>query len=145
MPSATERTTCGGATGPPGPRDPNRPRRATGYASSLRGARKVVADTLADVSAEIRETTVLLAGELVMNALTHGGGRFGLRVMADAALVRVEVRDATATQPRVLPPDGSREHGRGMAIVDALASAWGSGPCEGGKVVWFEIRLPPPA
>lgn len=105
----------------------------------------MVADTLADAAPDVRDTSVLLAGELVMNALLHGGGRFLLHVTADPGLVRVEVSDTTASQPRVLPPDGTREYGRGMAIVDALASAWGTGPCDGGKVVWFEIRLSPHA
>jgi hypothetical protein len=31
------------------------------------------------------------------------------------------------------------ESGRGLAIVDALASRWGVDRFEGGKSVWFEV------
>ena len=121
------------------------PRWITGDASSLHVAREMVADALADAAPEVRDTSVLLAGELVTNALVHGGGRFHLRVDADRELVRVEVTDTATSPPRLLPPDGSREHGRGMAIVDALASAWGAGRRGAQKVVWFELRCTPPA
>jgi hypothetical protein len=37
--------------------------------------------------------------------------------------------------------DLSRDHGRGLAIVDALASAWGVEPRLLGKAVWFDLNL----
>ena len=33
--------------------------------------------------------------------------------------------------------------GRGPALVDVLASAWGTLPTEHGKAVWFSLPLPP--
>jgi hypothetical protein len=34
------------------------------------------------------------------------------------------------------------ESGRGLLIVDALATAWGSSPAGRGKTTWIEMTLP---
>ena len=39
-----------------------------------------------------------------------------------------------------LGPSGERSGGRGLALVDALAAAWGTTRYTGGKTVWFQIR-----
>jgi hypothetical protein len=39
---------------------------------------------------------------------------------------------------KALDPDG--ESGRGLLIVDSLASAWGVDTVPGGKRVWFRIE-----
>lgn len=39
--------------------------------------------------------------------------------------------------PRDAPADA--EGGRGLALVDALAAAWGTLPRPEGKTVWFEV------
>jgi hypothetical protein len=64
--------------------------------------------------------------------------------------IRVEVRDSNSRPPVLvanLKPDGTGsdedESGRGMLIVDALASAWGSSPAGRGKTTWFELDLQP--
>jgi hypothetical protein len=41
-------------------------------------------------------------------------------------------------------PSESDDHGRGLLIVEAVASAWGSAPTPDGKVVWAAVRVPPP-
>jgi D-alanyl-D-alanine carboxypeptidase len=39
-----------------------------------------------------------------------------------------------------MPPSGTRAHGRGLHLVDAIAAAWGVQPRPGGgKVVWAEL------
>jgi hypothetical protein len=50
--------------------------------------------------------------------------------------VLVEVRDRAAHQPRKLRPHGDDEHGRGLQIVAALSTRWGTRPTEQGKAVW---------
>lgn len=116
-------------------------RRMAGDAGALRAARKTVGEALAGADAGTRETAVLAAGELVTNALVHGGGWFLLDVHVDQREVRVEVTDASAAQPRVLRPDMSRQHGRGMAIVDAVAERWGTDHRGSHKVVWFVLPI----
>jgi hypothetical protein len=113
--------------------------RIAGDASSLRDARHMVADTLAGAPAEVRDAAVLLAGEILTNAVVHGGGWFLLQVDAAPETVYVEVADSTEGHPTVLHPSSDREHGRGMAIVDAMASAWGTAQRGSHKVVWFEL------
>ena len=41
-------------------------------------------------------------------------------------------------QPSMAPADATT--GRGLALVDALANAWGDGRNGRGKTVWFEVR-----
>jgi anti-sigma regulatory factor (Ser/Thr protein kinase) len=112
-----------------------------GDAASLRDARRMVADTLAGAAPDDVDLAVLLAGEVVTNAVVHGGGWFLLEVESGAGRIRVEVTDASSAAPRVLRPSGTREHGRGMSIVDHLASSWGTEHLGTHKVVWFEMPL----
>ena len=39
--------------------------------------------------------------------------------------------------------DESAESGRGLLLVDALASAWGSFVLDSGKMVWATVRVRP--
>jgi hypothetical protein len=117
--------------------------RLAGDATSLCDARHLVAETLREGPSELRYVAMLLTGELVTNAILHGGGRFLLEVDTAPDRLRVEVTDSSAVEPRLLRMTSDREHGRGMAIVDALATRWGSDHLEDHKVVWFEIRLGP--
>lgn len=113
-----------------------------GDARSVRAARAAVQGVLRGQPDEIRHVAVLLTDELVTNALVHGGGRFSLAVEVAEHTLQVRVGDRSPDTPRVLHPADDREHGRGMAIVDALASAWGTDQEPARKVVWFELALP---
>jgi hypothetical protein len=81
----------------------------------------------------------LLVTEPVTNAILHT--RSGPEVTARLAgpRLRVEVADNNSCPP-VRQHYGPRaDTGRGMILVNELASAWGSEPTSAGKVVWFEI------
>jgi anti-sigma regulatory factor (Ser/Thr protein kinase) len=127
--------------GPLGRADGTLPRRLrmAGDAASLRDARNLVDEALRGYPCGLRDAAVLLTGEVVTNAVLHGGGWFLLQIDAMPGRVRVEVTDSTASQPRVLQMTGDREHGRGMAIVDAIATKWGTDHLGTHKVVWFEL------
>jgi anti-sigma regulatory factor (Ser/Thr protein kinase) len=111
-----------------------------GDAASLRDARHLVDEALYDYPGELRDAAVLLTGEVVTNAVLHGGGWFLLVVDASPDRLRVEVTDSNPGQPRTLKMTGDREHGRGLAIVDALATKWGTENLGTHKVVWFELH-----
>jgi anti-sigma regulatory factor (Ser/Thr protein kinase) len=89
------------------------------------------------------DLTELLATELVTNAVAHvGEDPIVLRVRADAERLRVEVQDPGNDPPILRRVDDTTPGGRGVLIVDALASDWGTlqGP-PGSKTVWFEIDV----
>ncbi|MGZ4427439.1 MAG: ATP-binding protein [Nocardioidaceae bacterium] len=107
-------------------------------------ARWLVRNACGSWPADQVDAAQLLITELVANALEHGGGEVGLRIQASADLLRVEVSDANPAPPHVAdpPPSLADERGRGLLVVAALASSWGSqaDPATGGKAVWFELR-----
>ncbi|MCF6525426.1 SpoIIE family protein phosphatase [Streptomyces sp. JJ36] len=91
--------------------------------------------------------TELMATELVTNALVHADSDVEVRLRELPDLIRVEVRDSDPRPPLPAPIlvaadadlESEAEHGRGLVIVDALASVWGNSPSGRGKAVWFEI------
>ncbi|MEW2242216.1 SpoIIE family protein phosphatase [Streptomyces sp. NPDC026666] len=93
----------------------------------------------------------LLATEIVTNALIHAHSDVDLRLRGYPDRIRVEVRDGDPYPPVPTTPlddateNQEAESGRGLLIVDALASAWGSSPAGRGKTTWFELRVPRPA
>ena len=92
---------------------------------------------------ECVENAVLLTSELVTNALRHGTGSVRVGCDADRATVRIEIGDSSRRRPTVRAADPDDESGRGMLLVDALASAWGVTDTPGGKTVWFEVPAQP--
>lgn len=114
----------------------------TGDAGAIRLARALVARSVGGVPADVRDTAVLLTSEVVTNAVVHGGGRFTMSVEVAADLLRVSVADDEPRPPDVLDVGTDGEHGRGMAIVASLASAWGAHLDGHRKTVWFELAVP---
>ncbi|RHA37066.1 ATP-binding protein [Cellulomonas rhizosphaerae] len=107
-------------------------------------ARHWAADRLAEagIPPERRDLLVLLVSELVTNAVEHAWPPVILRVDVDDERIRVEATDSHRDEPvlRDAPPtDGG---GRGVWLIDRLASDWGSQVDESGecKTVWFELR-----
>jgi signal transduction histidine kinase len=86
------------------------------------------------------QIVVLLASELVSNAVKHGGAEsVGLRCAVAADHVRVEVRDnGPGFARRIVKPDPSGVGGWGLHLVDELSSRWGIVGGEGARV-WFEV------
>jgi len=82
----------------------------------------------------------LATSELVTNALVHGRPPIELRLRLEGAEVLVEVRDRATYQPRKLRPDETDEHGRGLQIVSAISTRWGTRPTEHGKAVWCVLN-----
>jgi len=67
--------------------------------------------------------------------------QFTLRLRRGAAAVWVEVLDSDLRLPRIRSADETDEGGRGLFLVDQLASRWGSRPTKDGKAVWFEMPI----
>jgi anti-sigma regulatory factor (Ser/Thr protein kinase) len=94
------------------------------------------------MSDDIVDIAELLVSELITNALVHGAGDPELVLTVDPPRIRVEVRDADPTVDfGPVVGEASRTHGRGLAIVDALATSWGVEPRWDGKAVWFVLEF----
>jgi len=108
-------------------------------------ARHWAADRLAEagIPADRRDMLVLLVSELVTNAVEHAWPPVVLRVDVDDERIRVEATDSShREQPILRDVPSSHVGGRGVWLIDHLASAWGSGVDPSGdcKTVWFEVR-----
>lgn len=81
----------------------------------------------------------MLASELATNAVAHAGSTFTVIVRHGGPVLRVEVADAPPDQPVVGPASDDQPDGRGLLIVDRLATSWGVQTAQDGERVWFEI------
>jgi anti-sigma regulatory factor (Ser/Thr protein kinase) len=94
------------------------------------------------------DVLVLLASELITNAVTHAGngagaGAISVCVRCLRGELRVEVHDGSHDMPAGVPleADDDAETGRGLMLVDALAAEWGFYRTPGGKAVYFTLPL----
>ncbi len=87
------------------------------------------------------ETVLLVASELVTNAVLHGAEPIELRVDLDDRRLRIEVSDSnpdpSTVAERERTPD--RPGGWGLHIVASLTERWGTDRHDHGKTVWVEI------
>ena len=67
--------------------------------------------------------------------------QFTLRLRRGAAAVWVEVFDTDLRLPRIRSAEETDEGGRGLYLVDQIATRWGSRPTKDGKAVWFEMPI----
>ena len=74
-------------------------------------------------------------------APAHRPREFTLRLRRGARSVWVEVFDPDLRLPRLRTAKATDEGGRGLYLVEQLATRWGSRPTPEGKTVWFEIPL----
>lgn len=111
---------------------------ASGVAAARRFTRACLGDWGLDGTSDV---AVLLVSEAVTNALLHTGRSPSLQLRAGPAGLRVEVRDASPALPAPRHPDATATTGRGLQLLDALASRWGTEAHGGGKVVWFEVEV----
>lgn len=87
-------------------------------------------------------TAELIVSELVTNAVRYAG-RQPISVVAQLsdAVLRVEVRDASATLPTAALPAEDSEGGRGLFLIGVLADRFGTAPTDCGKCCWAEIDI----
>jgi anti-sigma regulatory factor (Ser/Thr protein kinase) len=110
-------------------------------------ARRFVRTALESVESDpvMIETAELLTDELVTNAIVHTGSKSYLFIRASRSAVRIEITDPDDRLPSMSAPDADALGGRGLVIVNGLASAWGAErAADGGKTVWFELSPPGP-
>lgn len=112
-----------------------------GHESASLCARIALARNLKDWKlADLIDDAKLVAGELVANA-SKLRQPFKLTLYKQGSSVLIEVYDTSSAEPVVgNPADLDMESGRGIYIVDAVASKWGVRPERHGKTVWAIIE-----
>lgn len=104
--------------------------------------RRFVAEALEAHGRRAGESVLLVASELVTNAVRHGAGDAELRVELDDGDVRIEVVDdghAEVEIPRRVPPPNALG-GRGLLLVREVSRRWGAGfDAAGRTLVWAEL------
>ncbi len=91
------------------------------------------------------EDAQLLVTEIVTNAVRYGRPEIVVQLRLDPPALGIAVADAGAQlpdRPAVMPKNPAATGGRGLGIVDALATQWGviPGTNAAGKIVWFDIH-----
>ncbi|MFC6087237.1 ATP-binding protein, partial [Sphaerisporangium aureirubrum] len=102
-------------------------------------ARRDVSRTLVDWGLEpLAEDVVLVASELLANAVTYGEPPIRLSLWATPSSLSIRVTDHGPDRPRLLHLAPDALHGRGLTIVTALAPDHGTTPTPNppGKTVW---------
>jgi anti-sigma regulatory factor (Ser/Thr protein kinase) len=117
--------------------------------ASAATVRHSIADDLAsrDIDPQCVDDVVLVAGELVGNAVVHADSRRGhdldvsWDIQADAVVVRV--LDDSPDLPRRRASTERVGGGGGLAIVAAIALDWGVRRTDKGKLVWARVPITP--
>lgn len=103
-----------------------------------------------DREADLIDTAILLASELCENAVLHAGTEFEVTVTITDEELTIAVGDRGAgplelhlAQPRQRYGRAA-SHGRGLALVQRLSTAWGTRHDHDGRhVIWFSLARQP--
>jgi anti-sigma regulatory factor (Ser/Thr protein kinase) len=105
-----------------------------------RQARLFVAETLqAWDRCELIDDATLVVGELAMNAVTHAASGFSVSLARAGQAVTIAVGDRDVTAPVRRRYSSTSPGGRGLHLVEAVASSWGHTVVPTGKLVWATL------
>jgi anti-sigma regulatory factor (Ser/Thr protein kinase) len=94
------------------------------------------------LAGDLADDIVLVTSELVTNAVEHGGGQCRFEVEHGDGVLTVRVYDPSPELPVPQAPKDPTPRGRGLWLVERLATAWGSEESADGKCVWARFVLP---
>ncbi|MFE1378169.1 ATP-binding protein [Streptomyces sp. NPDC058740] len=85
----------------------------------------------AGIPQDVAADTILIVSELMTNAVQHGGGgdspqAVGLRIERSYGQLLVEVTDSSSKPARLKSAGERATAGRGLHLVEKLATAWGT-------------------
>jgi anti-sigma regulatory factor (Ser/Thr protein kinase) len=87
-----------------------------------------------------RHAVVLLISELVTNAVIHARSTVTVDLaVRDDGPVIVKVHDESPVRPTARRHQADRPGGRGMHLLNSLATRWGVEDSRIGKSIWFEV------
>ncbi|WP_165570405.1 SpoIIE family protein phosphatase [Aeromicrobium sp. IC_218] len=103
-------------------------------------ARSVAAEALHRWGLEkLEDAVLLLVSEMVTNALVHARSTAHLALWQLSDAVRIEVSDDSPHEPRPRLASAEATGGRGMLLIEALSSRWGTMERREGKTVWAQV------
>lgn len=88
---------------------------------------------------KVEDAVLLLVSEMVTNALVHARSTAHLTLWQLSDAVRIEVSDDSPHEPRPRLAPAEATGGRGMLLVEALSSRWGTMERRDGKTVWAQV------
>jgi hypothetical protein len=108
-------------------------------------ARRFVTETLVAWSrTDLIDDAAVIITELATNAVLHARTRFTVTVARrPGGAIRLSVRDASLAPPRLRRPAPFEGSGRGLGLVAAIATGWGTDVLPDGKVVWAQLPSAP--
>ncbi|MFF7858081.1 SpoIIE family protein phosphatase [Streptomyces sp. NPDC007904] len=83
---------------------------------------------------------MLIADEMVANAVRHARTPLRVELRRSGGRVVLEVTDSSLEEPRLIVSQPGEFGHRGIFLVDAIATRWGTRRIDGGKVVWAEVK-----
>ncbi|MCW2666140.1 MAG: hypothetical protein JWN57_1102 [Frankiales bacterium] len=108
--------------------------------AEVAGARRFVQQTLDTWGLDaLAWTAEQLVSELATNCILHARTAYTVELSREGEVVRVSVSDGSPAVPRPRRYDNESTTGRGLRLVESLASRWGVVPAGRGKIVWFEL------
>jgi anti-sigma regulatory factor (Ser/Thr protein kinase) len=112
---------------------------------AVSATRRLLAQVLdaAGIDGERRADALLVASELVANAIRHGSGnddQIAVEVAVVPPKVRIRDRGRGSAAPAPRNPDEHAQSGRGLQIVEALAS-WSERTVAGYREVVAELHV----
>lgn len=111
---------------------------ATKTAASL--ARRYVTTTLEQWHCpEAIDDALIVVSELAANSVQYAGGDFTVGLSRSAGSLRVTVGDPNPDPPKLGNPGLFALGGRGLPMIDRLATAWGQHRAGSGKLVWVDL------
>lgn len=90
--------------------------------------------------ADLLDDAELLLSELVNNAVVHAGSQVTVNLSRHNDVLHVEVTDHGPGALRLVDSDLDDTDGRGLMLVDAISSTWGTDVKGPAKTVWFQLR-----
>jgi two-component sensor histidine kinase len=118
-------------------------RRAAGDAR--RFCSRHIADILGTgpAAATVAADAEVIVSELVTNSIQAGSTRVDVRLALRRDHLLLTVADDAPGRPQRRTPLPTDARGRGLAIIAALARAWGTAPSGAGKEVWAHLAVLP--
>ena len=90
------------------------------------------------------DIAILLASDLITNAIMHGAGAtITVAIRCSRGHLRIDVYDQSRSRPPGMDLPAGTDTGRGLVLVAALSTEWGSFRTPAGKAMYFTLAFPP--